>query len=711
MSAFAALRWPDPAGQHALIAAAVTWVAVLGGRWFVAQPVPALGVAMLLGIGVLAATPRQVSIVVLMIGGVVAGLAYQTRVERVLELEVPSGPVVLTGVLRSDVADSVGLVAAERSSAGAWDRVPLLVRVDEPFAAGTRVTLAGMLSDRGGLWRGEPYAATLDAHRVVDVAGPASRLHGLADTIRARVTQTFPGQAPGQGLVRGFLTGDTANVDPRVLEAMRGSGLSHYVAVSGSNVALFLLLLWVAAGPLSFDVRSRALVGLAGLVVFVLVTRWEPSVLRAAVMAAALLVARAVGYPLSVWASLGAAVTGLVLVAPQLTTAAGFHLSVAATLGVMASADLFPSISFGPARRALSASVGAQIAVAPLLAAWFGSVPIAAPLANLVAAPLVAGATLTGTAAAMSGWSRLGVIASTLAQLVEAIAEYASQAPAAGPVVVAAALVALATPARKARHGLVAVVLACAFVPSFGRGLDGPAVVFLDIGQGDAALINTENGGWILIDGGPDPGLLHAKLERFRVRRLDLVVISHPHEDHVAGLRAVIGQRPVGMVWHPGYSDPGQTFDDLTELAVEHGIPMTVPNPGRSFEVDGIRLEVIGPLRRYDSANDQSLVLRVSTGQVSVLLPGDVEKVAQRELGPLPADVMKVPHQGAATSELDWLRESKPRLAIVSVGPNQFGHPSQFVLEALQQAGATVVRTDQVGDVRVPLDEPMVHVE
>lgn len=97
-------------------------------------------------------------------------------------------------------------------------------------------------------------------------------------------------------------------------------------------------------------------------------------------------------------------------------------------------------------------------------------------------------------------------------------------------------------------------------------------------------------------------------------------------------------------------------------------------------------------------------MLRVTARDRSVLLPGDIEMVAQRELGPLPADVMKVPHQGAATSGLDWLRSSAPRLAVISVGQNPFGHPSEMVIAELEAAGATVLRTDEEGDVELMID-------
>ena len=124
---------------------------------------------------------------------------------------------------------------------------------------------------------------------------------------------------------------------------------------------------------------------------------------------------------------------------------------------------------------------------------------------------------------------------------------------------------------------------------------------------------------------------------------------------------------------------------------------------GWEAEIGAFRLEVLGPVRRYASPNDGSLVLRVTAGGVIVLLPGDVEAIAQADLGPLPADVLKVPHQGAATSDPEWLAASAAGVAVVSVGPNDFGHPAPEVVAILERAGVVIRRTDLEGDVVIGL--------
>ena len=184
---------------------------------------------------------------------------------------------------------------------------------------------------------------------------------------------------------------------------MRLSGLSHFVAVSGSNVALFLSAWWLASGPLGWGPRRRAVLGLAGLAVFVVATRWEPSVVRAATMAALVLGGRLAGRAVDGWTALGGSVTLLLLVSGDLAGDAGFQLSVAATAGVLAGGGLWRDRRPRWAWTALGATVSAQAAVAPLLLIHFGSVPLFAPLTNVVAAPLVAGATAAGGVGVLAG--------------------------------------------------------------------------------------------------------------------------------------------------------------------------------------------------------------------------------------------------------------------------------------------------------------------
>jgi competence protein ComEC len=248
---------------------------------------------------------------------------------------------------------------------------------------------------------------------------------------------------------------------------------------------------------------------------------------------------------------------------------------------------------------------------------------------------------------------------------------------------------------------VVAVVLAATAVAPPGFP-DGPVVSFLDVGQGDAALLRGPSGEVILIDGGPDAALLRSHLRAAGVRRIDLLIITHLHADHTTGLLDLAV--PVVRMWHPPQLGEGPPFDEVVAEQIGLGAEVGTPMVGTVGDIGSFTVEVLAPVRRYASPNDGSLVVRIAAGGASVLFSGDIEAIAQADLGPLPADVLKVPHQGAATSDLTWIRDSMPRVAVISVGGNDYGHPSPEVIAVLEAGGAIVYRTDRDGTVTLRLD-------
>jgi competence protein ComEC len=158
------------------------------------------------------------------------------------------------------------------------------------------------------------------------------------------------------------------------------------------------------------------------------------------------------------------------------------------------------------------------------------------------------------------------------------------------------------------------------------------------------------------------------------------------------------------MVWYPpqlGFNSP---LDDLVDELDAAGVPSLIPRPGSAVSIGSFEVVVLAPRRAYASPNDGSIVADVRWRGVSVLMAGDIETYAQSDLGPIRSDVLKVPHQGAATSDLEWLAASAPAVAVISVGSNDYGHPSDLVIDSLEAAGSLVLRTDVSGTVTVPLD-------
>jgi competence protein ComEC len=458
--------------------------------------------------------------------------------------------------------------------------------------------------------------------------------------------------------------------------------------------------------PLGIGPKRRALAGLIALPVFVVATGYEPSVVRASAMAALVLGARLVDAVLEVWQVVALATIAVLAYDPWLIRSVGFQLSVVATCGVVAGAR-WPGPK-GKVTRALSITLGAQLAVAPLLVWHFGSVPLLSPLSNLVAAPMVSLATLLG----LVGVTGLGIAlvpAEWLAGAVIDIAHVAAGWPQIGWVGLVS--VSISTPfvlkLWKRHPGPIAVAASLALVVVLFPGrapLESGEVAVLDIGQGDAILVSGGGGRYALVDGGPDQSLLLERLREFGIRHLELVVMTHGDADHAGGLEALPGRIGIGTIWERGSPHVAAASDRFLGLASQFGIPIEQPQAGTNFLFGEVELRVVAPERRFASLNDQSIVLMVIGAARTMLLTGDIEEVGQTNLPQLRVDVLKVPHHGAGTTDPDWLTSTGADEAVISVGVNDFGHPVPWVVEVLEVSGAVVRRTDLEGTIVIDLD-------
>jgi competence protein ComEC len=531
-------------------------------------------------------------------------------------------------------------------------------------------------------------------------------------------------------LLLGLSIGETTAMDAEVEEDFRASGLAHLVAVSGANVAMFLAPLLAMATRLRMRLTARAGLGVAAVAFFALLTRWEPSVLRAGAMAAVALGGVWAGRPRSTGSLLGASVIALVVADPGLAGSVGFQLSVAATAGLALMAGplasrfrAFPR----PVALAVAATAAAQIGVTPLLLLHFGVVPTVTLLANLLAFPAVAVALFGGLAASGAAlmWPAVGrglggLAAGPLSYLIE-LADRMARLPLPSvtgeglPAAAAAALVALLVAwrlsrtrgSRPARLVVGAVVLAAVTWPAAGGASGTVTLTFLDVGQGDAAVIRGPDGAAILIDAGPEPDQVATELAALGVRRIDLAVASHGHADHIEGFPAVLARHPVGLLLEPGCPVDSPSYRRFLDAVRDEEVPVHHPRGGTAMRVGDLLIQILGPEAcSPDEPNDDSLVLRVLyQGVPVVLFPGDAEVPAQLDLledgDPVSAAVLKVPHHGGDTSDPGFLRAVDAAVAVVSTGPNDYGHPHPAVLAILEAEGMAVYRTDRTGDVTV----------
>lgn len=239
--------------------------------------------------------------------------------------------------------------------------------------------------------------------------------------------------------------------------------------------------------------------------------------------------------------------------------------------------------------------------------------------------------------------------------------------------------------------------------PAVGSSFE---IHFIDVGQADSALVICD-GHYMLIDGGnaEDSDLVYSYLERHGARRLDCMVASHAHEDHIGGLSGALNYAAVDAALCPVTEYSSKVFQNMVKYLGEQGKALTVPEPGDKFSLGSARVEILGPVREYDDTNNTSIVLRIDYGETSFLFTGDMETKAEEDLidsgANLSATVLKAGHHGSDTSTgYRFLREVMPEYAVISVGEgNKYGHPSSEVLSRFRDAGAEVYRTDMQGHI------------
>jgi len=611
-------------------------------------------------------------------------------------------------------------------------------------------------------------ARTLD-HVGAD-GSPLAALEGLRRATAALIATALP--EPQAGLATAMAIGLRDLVSRDVAADFRAAGLSHVVAISGWHITLIGAVVSGALGALTR--RRRSAIVLCVVAAYAILAGASPSVLRAAIMACVVLVARESGRRGGASAALSLTTLAMLVADPATIADAGFQLSVVATAGLLAWAsrlrdwlgDHAPQATPAWLLEALGVSLAAQAATLPLTLLDFERVSLVSPLANLLIAPLVAPSMLlTVIALVVGALIGIGLPALLFAPLTLAcslgigamieIAHVCASLPFATldvpppynyvAAAVAAVLVAgiarrsgrtgaakververpsASGPSRRFVGAAGSVSLCVLLLLVNGSRPDGRLhVTVLDVGQGDAILLQGPDGGRMLIDAGPDPDRLLTLLDQ-RVpvwdRRLDLVVLTHPHEDHVGGLALLLERYRIADIVEPGMLGPGPSDAAYREELARQGRATRVVAAGDRLWLDGIRLDIDWPPPRSvpreppdsgNEINDASIVLELHFGARDMLFPGDAEEevdpqllaagLAQR-LGPQ-LDVLKVAHHGSRTATTEALVEAlRPRIAIISVGAdNDYGHPAPETIARLEGNGAQVFRTDLDGSVEI----------
>ncbi len=246
------------------------------------------------------------------------------------------------------------------------------------------------------------------------------------------------------------------------------------------------------------------------------------------------------------------------------------------------------------------------------------------------------------------------------------------------------------------------------------------AVHFIDVGQGDSELIWLPGGKTMLIDAG-DNGQEDRLLSYLRaqgVSRIDYLVGTHPHADHIGGMREVIETFPIGKIYLPRVSHTSETYTDMLKAIEQKGLTVETARQGKVlFAENGVRAECLAPAgESYESLNNHSAVIRLTYQDISFLFTGDAEGLSEKEMLSagidLTADVLKVGHHGSSTSTTaDFLQAVSPGCAVISCGKsNDYGHPHQETLKKLEKAGIEVFRTDEMGTIIMETDGKNINI-
>ena len=573
------------------------------------------------------------------------------------------------------------------------------------------------------------------------LVGRRGGVGGLGDRLRRGVASSLEAAPAGErrAVLAGVVLGEDEGIEKSLRDDFRASGLYHLLAVSGQNVAYVvggtILLVWALGLPRWLGELS-ALVTVAA---YVLAVGWQPSVVRAGIAGGLASLAWLAARPRDRWYFLlfGAAV--LLAWNPYSLLEPGFQLSFSAVAAIFVLVPRISSRLDGyplPQKlsEVISLSAACGLVTAPVLWLHFGAIPVYSVLANALAAPVVApllGMALAAaavhpflpTASAALVWldAWLAAYLAFCARLVGSL-PYAQASSLSAVGILVAALLACALflymrgPVLRRAAAVaclaLAITVAWRVAPDDHRpppAPEGLRITMLDVGQGDAILLQVAEGA-VLVDQGPPEADVAGQLAELGVNRLAALVLTHPQRDHVGGAAAVIEQAEVAAVVDPLIPSSSEEQRAALAGARKRGVPLVAARAGRRFTVGELDVQILWPEGAAPPSgdpNDHAVVLLVSYGEVDALLTADAEGEVTLPLRPPPVEILKVAHHGSDDSYLPSLLELvRPRVAVVSVGArNDYGHPTPATMAALEQfPGLAVYRTDRDGAVTIETD-------
>jgi len=602
---------------------------------------------------------------------------------------------------------------------------------------------------------------------------PLEWVYSLRNRLSQTLAEVLP--EPQASLAQGIILGIRGNIPSSLRADFSDTGTAHLLAISGLHLAIVAGMI-LSIGMWLFGKRHYTYIWLAlGIIwLYALLTGMHPPVIRGAIMASLFLTAELLGRQRSAFTALAFAAAIMVGISPQILWTASFQMSFVAMAGLIFLTPPFRAVGRKAVKATLgedgaavsianiitdsfSVTLGAIIAVWPLVAHYFGIVSFVALPTTLLALPALAGIIITG---ALAGG--LGLIVLPIAQAIAwlawlflsymllvvnvfaAVPLSSIELSSFDTTLIWVYYVALATaiwlnsnrknltnPMPKAadfvsrlpKKWVIPPLLVVAILVSVAAATmpdDNLHISFLDVGQGDAILIQKGNQ-QVLVDGGPTPQAISLGLGSkmpFWDRTIDLVILTHPSADHVTGLVEVLQRYKVKQVLYPDLDFESDIYTEWLRVIEEEDIEYTLAQAGQQIDLgEGVVIKVLNPqiplLTGTESDIDNNgVVLNISLGDVSFLLTADTMWEAEWELiarrANLTSTVLKVGHHGSDTSTShEFLAVVDPQLAVISVGEgNPYGHPSDEVIERLEAklGSENIYRTDEQGTIEFITD-------
>ena len=588
----------------------------------------------------------------------------------------------------------------------------------------------------------------------------------LRNSLLQKIEQVLPPQE--RALLGGVLLGNREGISQAMQQNFQRAGTAHLLAVSGLHVGLLAAIFLTLLKYMRVKEQLSWVLTLTVIIIYVGVIGFKVSAVRAALLlflgAGAFLLKREKD-PLT---ALSAAALAVLLVKPLWLFTLSFQLSFIAALSIFIVMPFFEKHTVflpGPLRKVLCVTLAAQLGVIPLTAYYFYEVSLISLIANVLVFPVVGAVVALGSLSAVCGFLFPGVerlmfsICGFLLTYLINTTNYLSQVPGAyvklnppGSLFLSGyyVFIFLLLPREefwgkvkqmnfiKIREMFISgnktvplalsLTLLFIWLPVFHPGHPELTVVFLDVGQGDSAFIKTSCGRSILIDAGGSPAYLQTEdygtdfvgervvvpfLRHQGIKKLDMVVLSHPHEDHYGGLLAVLDNFSVDLFVTTRAESDFPLFIELMTMVQEKNIPLLYMQSGDMLSSPELTLEFFNPPENLFKGtpadlNNNSLVFRLTSGSgnVSFLFTGDAEQAAEEYMlrceNNFQSQVLKVGHHGGRSSTgKEFLEAVNPQVAVIQVGRNSFGHPSQQVLERLEEQDVIIYRNDHHGAVSV----------